>query len=203
MVNTLHLRFTALENLSFDMPGAVYTMDEVRTHCRPDDCWIVLDGFVYDVTEYIAKGEHPGGTAVLCAWAGADATAEFKFVAAHGQCHVPPQLSQFFLGAVTPQVQGDGPGETGQSPGGPLSPRACPEHLRSPRAPGFQEMLPEVAAATGRAETPLLRSRSGLRLHALSTPSGFARRTWTPQLGRETLESLCPVPTTACSPSAR
>jgi cytochrome b involved in lipid metabolism len=35
------------------------TMAEVGEHARPDDCWIVLHRFVYDVTPYLHY--HPGG----------------------------------------------------------------------------------------------------------------------------------------------
>jgi cytochrome b involved in lipid metabolism len=35
------------------------TMDEIMKHRKPDDCWNVIDGDVYDMTQYI--NGHPGG----------------------------------------------------------------------------------------------------------------------------------------------
>lgn len=43
--------------------GVPLTMAEVARHDRPDDCWLVLDGAVYDLTGFIAA--HPGGEAIL------------------------------------------------------------------------------------------------------------------------------------------
>lgn len=40
--------------------GPYYTMEEVARHCRPDDMWVVIDGEVYDVTQWLAS--HPGGS---------------------------------------------------------------------------------------------------------------------------------------------
>eukprot|EP00811_Abedinium_folium_P035026 NODE_7857_length_1544_cov_5.150318.p1 GENE.NODE_7857_length_1544_cov_5.150318~~NODE_7857_length_1544_cov_5.150318.p1 ORF type:complete len:426 (-),score=107.64 NODE_7857_length_1544_cov_5.150318:245-1522(-) len=52
-----------------------FTMQEVARHTRPDDCFIVVDGGVYDLTKFLKL--HPGGHAVLIAYAGKDATEAF------------------------------------------------------------------------------------------------------------------------------
>ena len=36
------------------------TMEEVNKHRSPKDCWVVLRGDVYDMTQYILA--HPGGS---------------------------------------------------------------------------------------------------------------------------------------------
>ncbi len=56
---------------------AEYTMTEVARHDNRNDCWFVIDGFVYDVTQFIKSGQHPGGDAVV-AGCGKDATELFK-----------------------------------------------------------------------------------------------------------------------------
>mmetsp|Transcript_30716 Transcript_30716/g.55726 ORF Transcript_30716/g.55726 Transcript_30716/m.55726 type:complete len:316 (-) Transcript_30716:118-1065(-) len=47
--------------------------DEVRKNCSEGSAWIVLFGYVYDVTDFVSS--HPGGREVILAAAGKDATA--------------------------------------------------------------------------------------------------------------------------------
>lgn len=65
------------ENKDTDKQLPEYTMDEVAKHNKRDDCWFVIDGYVYDVTKFIASGKHPGGDAVV-AGCGKDATELFN-----------------------------------------------------------------------------------------------------------------------------
>ena len=57
-----------------------YTKDEVSKHKTQDDLWLIIDGAVYDVTEYV--DEHPGGVAAIMKNAGGDASEGF-----HGPQH--------------------------------------------------------------------------------------------------------------------
>ncbi len=43
--------------------GSSYTIDEVSAHNSADDCWMIIDGKVYDVTDYV--NTHPGGDKIL------------------------------------------------------------------------------------------------------------------------------------------
>eukprot|EP01040_Poterioochromonas_malhamensis_P005912 gene5909-6355_t len=52
-----------------------HTEAEVAKHNRREDCWIIVDGKVYDVTGYV--DDHPGGDAILNN-AGKDSTVGFK-----------------------------------------------------------------------------------------------------------------------------
>ncbi|KAJ3669790.1 hypothetical protein LUZ60_010114 [Juncus effusus] len=63
---------------SWKMPiiEKLYSMKEVAEHNSDDDCWIVVDGKVYDVSSYL--DEHPGGGDVLISATGKDATEEFE-----------------------------------------------------------------------------------------------------------------------------
>jgi cytochrome-b5 reductase len=49
----------------------LYTLEEVKQHKTVDDCWMILNGKVYDVTKYIPF--HPGGKKMMAA-AGKDGT---------------------------------------------------------------------------------------------------------------------------------
>ncbi|KAF7074722.1 hypothetical protein CFC21_079549 [Triticum aestivum] len=54
----------------------LYSMKEAALHNTPEDCWIVVDGKIYDVTAYL--DDHPGGADVLLAVTGMDGTEEFE-----------------------------------------------------------------------------------------------------------------------------
>lgn len=57
---------------------AVFTWNEVKRHNAKNDLWIVIDGYVYDITKF--QKIHPGGTKVVNFYSGQDATVRyFKF----------------------------------------------------------------------------------------------------------------------------
>ena len=40
-----------------------YSSADILTHNTAEDCWLLIDGKVYDVTDFV--GKHPGGEALL------------------------------------------------------------------------------------------------------------------------------------------
>jgi cytochrome b involved in lipid metabolism len=48
------------------------TMSELALHSTPDDCWVVLHGDVYDLTNFVKH--HPGGSSIITQLAGRDGT---------------------------------------------------------------------------------------------------------------------------------
>mmetsp|Transcript_25736 Transcript_25736/g.22079 ORF Transcript_25736/g.22079 Transcript_25736/m.22079 type:complete len:142 (-) Transcript_25736:70-495(-) len=54
----------------------VYTKAEVEAHNKSDDCWIVVHGSVYDVTEFAES--HPGGPEVITTISGGNVTDDFE-----------------------------------------------------------------------------------------------------------------------------
>lgn len=56
-------------------PGQTYTLDQVAEKSNPDDCWIIISGNVYNVTDYLTQ--HPGGADRITPFCGKDATQAF------------------------------------------------------------------------------------------------------------------------------
>lgn len=59
-----------------------FTMEDVATHATKNDCWVVIDGLVLDVTTFLA--EHPGGEQVIVGKAGKDVSKIFKMIHPEG-----------------------------------------------------------------------------------------------------------------------
>ena len=63
------------------------TEAEVAKHDKENDCWVILHGKVYDVTEFLP--DHPGGKKAIMLFAGKDATEEFDML------HPPNVLKKY------------------------------------------------------------------------------------------------------------
>ena len=55
-----------------------YSVEEVAKHNKKDDCWVIIDGKVLDVTGFLP--DHPGGEKAILLYAGRDATEEFNML---------------------------------------------------------------------------------------------------------------------------
>ncbi|CAI0390719.1 unnamed protein product [Linum tenue] len=74
----------------------LYSMQEASEHTSKEDCWIVIDGKVYDVSSYL--DDHPGGDEVILQATGKDATDDFEDIG-HSQ-DARDQLKTFCIGEL-------------------------------------------------------------------------------------------------------
>lgn len=56
--------------------GGKYTWQEVAKHNTPESAWVIVDGTVYDVTEFLPR--HPGGSEMMLLAAGRECTDLFN-----------------------------------------------------------------------------------------------------------------------------
>lgn len=61
------------DSIASDRP---ISLDEISRHNKRDSAWIIVDGKVYDTTEYL--DDHPGGAASILVYAGQDASVDFN-----------------------------------------------------------------------------------------------------------------------------
>jgi cytochrome b involved in lipid metabolism len=74
-----------------------YTVDDVATHNKKDDIWVIIDGQVLDVTKFLP--DHPGGEKAILLYAGRDATEEFNML------HDPKVIPRYAPDAVIGRVR--------------------------------------------------------------------------------------------------
>merc|ERR1711998_284313 len=72
--------------------GGGYTMEEVAKHTSKTDCWVVVDGQVLNVTNFLSQ--HPGGELAILTFAGKDATEEFNMI------HPPDVIGKYAPDAI-------------------------------------------------------------------------------------------------------
>lgn len=77
---------------------AYFTLADVAKHNNPADCWLAVDGNVFDVTAYIKAGLHPGGETILKG-CGLDASEMFAQVKKHGD-KARGMLDSYFIGKL-------------------------------------------------------------------------------------------------------
>ncbi|KAK9281299.1 hypothetical protein L1049_004196 [Liquidambar formosana] len=74
----------------------VFTLAEVSEHNSPQDCWLVIDGKVYNVTKFLE--DHPGGDEVLLSATGKDATDDFEDVGHSSSARA--MMDEFYVGDI-------------------------------------------------------------------------------------------------------
>lgn len=77
------------------------TLAEVAKHTTKEDCWVVVNGKVLDVTSFLP--DHPGGELAILTFAGKDASEEFNMI------HPPDVVGKYAPDAVLGDLQAGGP----------------------------------------------------------------------------------------------
>ncbi len=72
-----------------------YTLTEVEAHNNKNDCWIAINGKVYNATEFIASGMHNDKILNGC---GKDASSMFAQIPKHASAAAQAQLEKQFIG---------------------------------------------------------------------------------------------------------
>ena len=78
-------------------PKSTIALSEVALHAAADDCWSVVNGNVYDLTQWI--NEHPGGSGPVESMCGIDASTPFNNQH-NGQGKPEAELASFQIGTV-------------------------------------------------------------------------------------------------------
>ena len=87
------------------------TLDEVKKHNSAGDCWSIIDGNVYDLTNWVES--HPGGKERITAICGKDGTS--SFLGKHSNSNsAKSQLTRFELGKLVAAVTAATPSPTTQ-----------------------------------------------------------------------------------------
>jgi L-lactate dehydrogenase (cytochrome) len=60
------------------MPQSQISVSEISSHNKDTDCWIVVDGQVWDITKFVP--DHPGGPGIIYKYAGRDASQAYNEV---------------------------------------------------------------------------------------------------------------------------
>ncbi|KAK6914273.1 Cytochrome b5-like heme/steroid binding domain [Dillenia turbinata] len=76
--------------------GKVFTLAEVSGHNSPKDCWLIINGKVYNVTKFLE--DHPGGDEVLLSATGKDATDDFEDVG--HSTSAKAMMDEFYVGDI-------------------------------------------------------------------------------------------------------
>merc|ERR1712224_949008 len=76
---------------------------EVAKHITKEDCWVVVNGQVMNVTNFLKN--HPGGELAILTFAGKEASEEFNMI------HPPDVIGKYAPDAVIGQLGAGGGGE--------------------------------------------------------------------------------------------
>ncbi|KAL6508277.1 Cytochrome b5 isoform E [Orobanche hederae] len=74
----------------------IHVFEAVAKHNKTKDCWLIINGKVYDVTPFM--DDHPGGDEVLLSATGKDATNDFEDVGHSDSAR--EMLDKYYIGEM-------------------------------------------------------------------------------------------------------
>merc|ERR1719401_603266 len=98
--------------------GGGIPLSEVAKHATKNDCWVVVNNQVLNVTSFLPN--HPGGELAILTFAGRDATEEFNMI------HPPDVIPKYAPDAIIGEV-GTGAPAAGAVGGAAAAPRVVPK----------------------------------------------------------------------------
>ncbi len=78
-----------------------WTLQEVASHATPEDCWMAIDGGVYELSEYLPR--HPTDLDVIAQWCGREASEAMHTMGGRGRDHSDftwRRLERYRIGAL-------------------------------------------------------------------------------------------------------
>lgn len=85
--------------------AASYTADQVSQHGNSNDCWMIINQNVYDLTDYLSQHDRELD---IRSWCGKNATVDYADKAGKGQSHssrADTLLSKYFIGNLEAEKQ--------------------------------------------------------------------------------------------------
>jgi len=114
-----------------------WTLEEVAKHNKEDDCWVIVNGQVLDVTSFLS--EHPGGKKAILLYAGRDATEEFNML------HKPDVIDKYAPECVIGRLaSSSGGGDRGTD--AKAREQLVPSNIESRVSGGTADVLPQERA---------------------------------------------------------
>jgi cytochrome b involved in lipid metabolism len=88
--------------------GTTYTAADVALHNTQSNCWLIISGKIYNVTQYIPF--HPGGVSRIVQYCGAEATQAFNTQGGNGShsANAHALLANYYIGDLTTTIGGGG-----------------------------------------------------------------------------------------------
>lgn len=80
--------------------SGTFPLAEIGRHAVAEDCWMAIDGQVYDLTAYLP--EHPSRPSIILPWCGREATEAYR-TKSKGRAHSPAadaMLSEYRIGRL-------------------------------------------------------------------------------------------------------